>query len=155
MAKRGAKPLYEKPKNLEKAIESYFSSLMQPVIVRSKERGDYVLTNPQTGEPYLEQAEPATITGLALALGFSSRQALINYQEKPEFNDTVTRAKARVEEYAERRLFDRDGARGAEFALRCNFKWRDNEAGGIDQDKLNALRDIFRVVGTDAEPGTE
>lgn len=42
---------------------------------------------------------------------------------------TITRAKSRVEEYAESRLFDRDGSNGAQFSLRNNFKgWNiDNE----------------------------
>ncbi len=53
----------------------------------------------------------------------------MNYQAKKEFNDTITRAKSRVEEYAESRLFDRDGSNGAQFSLRNNFKgWNiDNE----------------------------
>ena len=46
------------------------------------------------------------------------------------FVDTITRAKARVEQYAEERLFDRDGSNGAQFSLRNNFK-------GWDVDKRN------------------
>jgi hypothetical protein len=51
--------------------------------------------------------------------------------------DTITRAKARVEEYTEQRLFDRDGVNGAKFSLINNFKgWRDKpredeEEGGV------------------------
>ncbi|KAA5659602.1 hypothetical protein F3G60_33715, partial [Pseudomonas aeruginosa] len=73
---------------------------------------------------------PPTVTGLALALGFNSRQSLLNYQGKAEFMDTITRAKARVEQYTEERLFDRDGSNGAQFSLRNNFK-------GWDADKKN------------------
>ena len=36
-------------------------------------------------------------------------QSLLNYQGRKVFVDTITRAKLRVEEYAERRLYDRDG----------------------------------------------
>ena len=62
-------------------------------------------------------------------MGFASRQALLNYQGKKEFNDAITRAKSVVEKYAEERLFDRDGSNGAQFNLRNNFKgWNiDNE----------------------------
>lgn len=67
------------------------------------------------------------MTGLALALGFTSRQALLDYQAKKEFVDTVTRAKSRIEAYAEERLFDRDGQRGAEFSLKYNFRWVDEK----------------------------
>lgn len=43
--------------------------------------------------------------------------------------NTITRAKTQIEEYAESRLFDRDGSNGAQFSLRNNFKgWNiDNE----------------------------
>ena len=54
----------------------------------------------------------------------------VNKSLKPEFVDTITRAKARVEQYAEERLFDRDGSNGAQFSLRNNFK-------GWDADKKN------------------
>ena len=68
-------------------------------------------------------ARAPTVTGLALALGFNSRQTLLNYQVQKEFVDTITRAKTRCEEYAESRLYTRDGARGAEFSLKYNFGW--------------------------------
>lgn len=87
------------------------------------------------GEPVYLNRRPPTVTGLALAMGFSGRQQLLDYQSKREFADTITRAKARVEQYAEERLFDRDGQRGAEFSLRCNFRWKTDE----DQSRENAL----------------
>jgi predicted ATPase len=65
---------------------------------------------------------------LALALGFNSRQALLNYQGKEEFHDTIVRAKARVERYAEERLYDNNGANGAKFSLANNFKgWSEKQ----------------------------
>ena len=81
----------------------------------------------KNGEVILLGAKPPTVTGLALALGFTSRQALLNYQAKKDFVDTVTRAKSYCEEYAESRLYDRDGAKGAEFSLKYNFKWAQEE----------------------------
>jgi len=67
----------------------------------------------------------ATITGLALHLGFASRQTLINYQRKPQFDYTIARAKLRVEAITEQQLYTRDGAQGAEFTLSRNFQWLD------------------------------
>ena len=68
------------------------------------------------------------MTGLALALGFTTRTSLLNYQGKKEFMDTITRAKTRVEQYAEERLFDRDGSNGAKFSLSNNFKgWSEKQ----------------------------
>lgn len=128
-AKRtGRKPWYNSPEEMEEKIEAYF-----------KDCEGHLLFD-DDGKPYLDKwgnpiiigAHPPTVTGLALALGFTSRQALLNYQAKKAFVDTVTRAKSRIEEYAERRLYDRDGARGAEFNLRYNFKWaaEEKETGG-------------------------
>lgn len=80
------------------------------------------------GSPIITGDKPLTITGLALALGFTSRQSLLNYQGKEEFVDTITRAKSQVEEYAETRLFDKEGSNGAKFSLSNNFKdWRDKQ----------------------------
>jgi len=80
------------------------------------------------GKIIRDDRKPYTITGLALALGFTSRQALLNYEGKEEFVDTITRAKARVERYAEERLYDKDGANGAKFSLANNFKgWSEKQ----------------------------
>ena len=85
------------------------------------------------GQPFIINAHPPTVTGLALALGFTSRQALLNYQAKKAFVHTVLRAKARIEAYAEERLFDRDGQRGAEFSLKYNFRWADEKKQAEDE----------------------
>lgn len=79
--------------------------------------------------PVMIPGKPPTVTGLALALGFASRQSLLDYQADPKYLDTITRAKSRVEEYAESRLFDKDGANGAKFALANNFRgWKEQSA---------------------------
>src|SRR5947209_3584312 len=44
-----------------------------------------------------------TITGLALALGLSSRQSLMEYERRPEFSDAVKRVKTQIEAFWERR----------------------------------------------------
>ena len=77
-------------------------------------------------DSYFESTEKVTITGLALHLGFNSRQSLINnegYSE--EFLDTIKRAKLRVESYYEERLVENNAA-GAIFALK-NFRWSDKQ----------------------------
>ena len=52
----------------------------------------------------------------------------MNYEEKEEFVDTIKRAKARVECYAEERLYDKDGSNGAKFSLANNFKgWSEKQ----------------------------
>ena len=99
------------------------------------------------GEPVIVDAHPPTVTGLALALGFTGRQALLNYQAKKQFVDTITRAKSRCEEYAESRLFDRDGARGAQFSLEHNFRWNadDPTAQALDR-AAQVLKEVASAI---------
>lgn len=91
-----------------------------------------VLTD-KYGKPVMIGAHPPTVTGLALFLGLKSRQALLNYQGRAAFNDTITRAKSRIEAYTEARLFDKDGFQGARFSLERNFKgWREEDEATSD-----------------------
>ena len=66
-----------------------------------------------------------TITGLALALGFNSRQSIYDYGKKKGFSEVVSRANLMVEHGYELRL---DGASvtGPIFALK-NMGWSDRQ----------------------------
>lgn len=126
--KKGRPPKFESPEEMQQKIEAYFESRKAPLLDKN---GRAVLDS--NGEPIMVDSKPCTITGLALALGFTSRQDLLNYQAKADFFDTVTRAKSKVEEYAESRLFDRDGAVGAKFALANNYDgWKERQE--LDQN---------------------
>lgn len=121
---------YKTVEALQAAIDEYFKSCEGRLL--RDEYGDPVFD--KQGYPVIVDQKPPTVTGLALALGFTSRRQLLDYQGRPAFSHTVTRAKTRCEEYAERRLYDRDGARGAQFSLEHNFRWnRDGAEGGKDQ----------------------
>lgn len=122
----GMTPMYTSVEEIESKIEQYFENCKGYPLTDNE--GNQIFN--KFGLPVFIDVHPPTVTGLALALGFTSRQALLNYQAKLEFVDTITRAKARVEQYAEERLFDRDGSNGAQFSLRNNFK-------GWDADKKN------------------
>ena len=88
-------------------------------------------------DDYFETAEIVTITGLALHLGFTSRRALMNYQEKDQFFHTVLKAKMRVEMAYEERLVNR-GNGGDIFALK-NFGWVDKQE--VESKNLNVNYD--------------
>lgn len=101
--------------------------------------------------------ENPTVTGLALYLGFTTRQALINYEGKPEFVDAIKQSKLRVEAAYEQALFGKNAA-GPIFALK-NFNWTDKQeidqktehsgsvSHEIDYSKLSdqALREISKL----------
>lgn len=120
---------YKTVAELESAIEKYFKDC-EGEILKDKD-GNPMLD--KFGQPIVYKDHPPTVTGLALALGFTNRQALLTYQGRAAFSDTITRAKARCEEYAESRLYDRDGARGAQFSLEHNFRWGANQAQSAQQ----------------------
>lgn len=130
----GAPRKWKSVKAMQEAIDAYFEKCEgEPLIVDGSVAVD------KYGVPIIINVKPPTVTGLALALGFTGRQALLDYQARPEFADTVTRAKSRCEEYAEARLYDKDGANGAKFSLGCNFGWNsENEKSG-DPAALAAL----------------
>lgn len=86
--------------------------------------------------------EPVLLTGLILALGLSSRSALDEYAQRPEFLNSVKKAKLRVEMEYEKALHGRSST-GAIFALK-NFGWTDKQdvelSGGV---KVKTLADLM------------
>ena len=119
----GRPPKFKSTEELQEKIEQYFRDCDgKPYIM---DDGSPLMD--KYGEVILVGRHPPTVTGLALALGFKSRQSLLDYGGKDRFSDTVTCAKLRIEAYAEERLYDKDGQRGAEFNLKYNFRWAQEE----------------------------
>ena len=138
--KVGCPPMYKTPEEMQKVIDKYFEDC----------NGEYIIIDgcavtDKNGKPVKTKERPLTITGLALALGFTSRQALLNYEGKPEFVDTIKRAKAKVEQYAEERLFDKDGVNGAKFNLSNNFK------GWSEKQQIDSNVNLAPVVFTGSD----
>ena len=82
-------------------------------------------------DKYFEECEknkePLTITGLALALD-TYREVLLDYQERDEFSDTIKKAKQRIENFAEKKLYDKDvPTTGVIFNLKNNYGWVDRQ----------------------------
>lgn len=141
-----ARPLkYKTVDALQASIDAYFEDCQgKPLLDK-----DGTAVTDKYGEPVIIGAHPPTVTGLALALGFTGRQALLNYQGRKQFMDTITRAKSRCEEYAESRLFDRDGARGAQFSLEHNFRWR--AGGDSGEDTLARAAKVLEEIDSAIE----
>lgn len=146
----GRPPKYKNKEEIQERIDAYFASCEGKVL--KDEAGKPVMD--KYGQPIIVGSKPPTITGLALALGFASRQALLNYEGRKEFNDTITRAKSRAEQYAEERLFDRDGANGAKFSLANNFKgWSEKTevavSGSFETEKTKLDSILQQIRGDD------
>ncbi len=95
----------------------------RPAIISSPEEFDTLVEEYRT--LCAEQKIPVTFTGMALHLGFASRQSFYDYQKRDGYSDSVKRARALVEEQYERRLSGSNVA-GAIFALK-NHGWSDKQ----------------------------
>lgn len=122
---------YTSAAKMQEAVDAYFADCEGHPL--TDENGDAVLN--KNGSPVIVGAHPPTVTGLALWLGFKTRQSLLNYQHRSDkFNDILTVAKSKCEEYAERRLYDRDGVNGAKFSPANNFKgWSEKPDQSADK----------------------
>lgn len=126
----GSPPFYETVEDMQSKIDAYINGHTGRVLTD-------VDDNPimYKGQPVMVDTYPLTVTGLAVALGFRSRQALLNYQYKDSgFDDSISRAKTYIEAYVEGRLFDKDGCNGAKFSLSNNFKgWKEKQEVEISE----------------------
>jgi hypothetical protein len=97
----GGRPrVYDKPEEMVSACDAYFNHV-------------------------IENKEPATVTGLALWLGFESRQSLYDYGDNEKFSYIIRRARTIVEHEYEKKLSS-VAVGGAIFALK-NMGWVDKQ----------------------------
>ena len=115
LQKRGRKPIILDVETLQAKINDYFANCPDKTTLSSfdKNSGEWVTFDKIT----------PTICGLALYLGFSSRKAFYDYEQKPEFSDTIKKARLRIENEYEKQLYN-DKCTGAIFALK-NLGWKD------------------------------
>ncbi|MDB5109268.1 MAG: hypothetical protein JWR67_382 [Mucilaginibacter sp.] len=81
------------------------------------------LTESSEKKPRERQSEPATIAGLALYLGFNSRDEFEDYETRGKFKHIIKRARLRVEAAYEKKLHQ-SSSTGAIFALK-NLGWNE------------------------------
>lgn len=105
----GRKPIYDNVEDLRDKIIEYFESYLV-------KEDEYL--NPVLGHK-------PTITGLALYLGFSSRQSFYDYVKKQEFSYILKKASLYIEMNYEM-LLESKSSTGAIFALK-NMGWKDKQ----------------------------
>lgn len=121
----GRPSTYNNVDDLINAIEEYFTW-----IEGEFHEEESVKYDPDTDEEKVvivkvwdRAPEPATITGLALFLGFDSKSTFYEYEKKPSFSYPIKRARMIIENTYEERLHG-DKPTGAIFALK-NMGWED------------------------------
>lgn len=77
---------------------------------------------------FFEGETKPTVTGLALFLGFASKQSLYDYQENEQFSYPIKKALTKIEQAHEKNLFGTT-VTGSIFALK-NMGWKDK----VEQD---------------------
>lgn len=122
----GKKRKYESPEALQKAVDAYFDSCLGPLYTKN---GTEVIDS-KTGKPVMVVVKPYTLSGLGRHIGLTT-SSLQAYEQNAlagrtplEFAQIIQAAKQRIEQFAEEKVYDRDGSRGAEFILRTGFGWR-------------------------------
>src|SRR5699024_9577794 len=93
--------------------------------------------------------EPVTWTGLALFMGFSSRQSIDEYAKYDGFSDSVKRAKLLVEWAYEKRLLENNAA-GPIFVLK-NMGWSDKQELAHTSPDGSMSPTSISIVGVEAD----
>lgn len=109
----GRPPIYDSPKEMQGKIIQYFESLLV----------EWEEENEDGSKRKCSIAQNPTVTGLALFLGFCSRQSMYAYKEKEDFCYIVKRAIMIIENHYEDGL-NYKSPTGAIFALK-NMGWKD------------------------------
>jgi hypothetical protein len=125
--KGGRPPMYENAKLLEKRVRGYFKYCEGEYHDEERERvvgkGKDKTTEKYKVNICDRPPERPTWTGLALFLGFESRQSLTDYVKKEEFSYTIKRASLTIENIYEEALTSMNTS-GPIFALK-NYGWKD------------------------------
>lgn len=115
MSKRGKPAFYKNEIDLQNKIDEYFNNCPDFITVKQFDK---------TNSEFIEYKKyTPTISGLALYLGFINRSSMYDYENKPEFTNTIKKARLRIENEYEKQLYC-DKCTGAIFALK-NLGWND------------------------------
>lgn len=124
--------------------------LRRPRIISSPEEFDACV------DRYLAECEennsPILLTGLLLALGFSSKNTFYDYMKRPEFAESAKRASLLIEYEYEKRLNSGLPPTAPIFALK-NFGWTD--AQKVDHTSsdgsMTPKEVVFTIVDNDSQ----
>lgn len=137
----GRPPVFSTPEEMISKVEEYFLYIQGETkeVELPKEKPE---DETKYEKVVIRYPEPPTITGVALFLGFESRQSFYDYEKRPEFSYIVKKARLIVENGYEKRLGNQSPT-GAIFALK-NMGWKDKVETGITDKDGNDVT-IFQI----------
>ncbi len=110
-------PAFTTATELINHIDAYFDHIDGEYHLENKPVKGHQQSLAEQKKICVREPEPATIAGLALFLGFSSRQAFDDYEQNGEFAHILKQGRLRVEAVYEKKLHQQSSA-GAIFALK-------------------------------------
>ena len=132
----GRPPKFENIEELQNMIDGYFEEC-QPEIEKDSE-GNILTTS--KGNPIIKW-NPPTLTGLALKLGFVSRQSIYDYEKRnDEFSYTIKKARLQCENWVEKGLLSGTIPPASAIFTLKNYGWRDTQdikLGGDEDFPIN------------------
>lgn len=123
-ANNGRPRKYDNPSDLQTECDGYFEYIKGEFHLQDKE-----VTNKSGKTKVIKETiwdrypEPPTVNGLALYLGFASKQSLYDYEKEDVFSYPIKRALSQIEMHHEKGLSSTT-ATGHIFALK-NSGWKD------------------------------
>lgn len=137
----GRPPLFSAIEEVQEKIDGYFTWIQGEFHMEEREEGKGKAKKKVQVKVWDRQPESPTITGLALFLGFDSKQSLYDYKKKEEFSYPIKRALMVIENNYENALFSQAPS-GAIFALK-NMDWSDKKevehSGGVEVKQITGM----------------
>ncbi len=126
-------------REIKKKIEEYFLSCW----TKKLNMFGNPIKDKETGKQVMVQFKPYTITGLAVYLD-TTRDTLLDYEDRDKFSDTIKKAKEKCHQYAEEQLFMGRNATGAIFNLKNNYGWSDKRVIELKDEPTE--EDLKRII---------
>jgi hypothetical protein len=178
----GRPPKFATPEEMQVAIDAYFAEcdphwveveyLDYPIIEEEEElepqghggalkrkkspRRDHNAERTLQKRWEFSYPRPYTMTGLALAIGFESRQSLADYKKRGKFSYTIKKAKMLVEEQVEQKMLASNGVvAGVIFNAKVNFGWVETQHIDVTSKGKSIAPKIVSDVTRDAPTQTK
>jgi len=135
----GRPPIYTNPEEMESKAEEYFSKC---------DTGEEIEVLAKNGTVVkITKKIPYTVPGLSHHLGFATRKGVFDYKQKGEFRNTITRALQRIERQRnEKALTGEQEPRFAQFDLKNNFGWKDQQNVQVDAEIKHGVSDDLQAL---------
>lgn len=123
---------------LKSRIDAYFNYIEGEYHFENKSVTDSKVQTNLKQKVWIREAEPATLAGLAIFLGFQSKQAFETYEENGRFANILKQGRLRIEAAYEKKLHLQSSA-GAIFALK-SMGWNEKAESKV------AAKAVFKSI---------